>query len=95
MRLILVWLINAVALLAVPYVIPSISVDSFTTALVAALDLLRARGHAVTGEVRLHRAVRDSAARDEVRRLCAASDAVVLVEGDLDEVVARAQRAEL
>ena len=39
MRLILVWLINAVALLAVPYVIPSISVDSFTTALVAALVL--------------------------------------------------------
>jgi putative membrane protein len=39
MRLILVWLINAVALLAVPYVIPSISVDTFTTALVAALIL--------------------------------------------------------
>ncbi len=39
MRLILVWLINAVALLAVPYVIPSISVDSFTTALIAALVL--------------------------------------------------------
>ena len=39
MRLLLVWLINAVALLAVPYVIPSISVDSFTTALVAALIL--------------------------------------------------------
>ena len=36
---ILVWLINAVALLAVPYLIPSISVDSFTTALVAALVL--------------------------------------------------------
>ena len=39
MRLVLLWLINAVALLAVPYVIPSISVDSFTTALIAALVL--------------------------------------------------------
>lgn len=39
MRLLIVWLINAVALLAVPYVIPSITVDSFGTALVAALVL--------------------------------------------------------
>jgi len=39
MRLLIVWLINAVALLAVPYLIPSISVDSFGTALVAALVL--------------------------------------------------------
>ena len=39
MRLLLVWLINAVALLAVPYVIPSISVDSFGAALIAALLL--------------------------------------------------------
>lgn len=39
MRLILVWLINAVALLAVPYVIPSITVDSFGTASIAALVL--------------------------------------------------------
>ncbi len=39
MRLLLVWLINAVALLAVAYVLPSIRVDSFGTALVAALVL--------------------------------------------------------
>ncbi len=39
MRLLLVWFINAVALLAVPYVLPSISVDSFITAMVAALIL--------------------------------------------------------
>ena len=39
MRLLLVWLINAVALLAVPYLISSITVDSFTTALIAALVL--------------------------------------------------------
>jgi putative membrane protein len=39
MRLILVWLINTVSLLAVAYLMPSISVASFTTALVAALIL--------------------------------------------------------
>ena len=35
----LVWLINALALLALPYVVPSVRVDSFLTALVAALVL--------------------------------------------------------
>ncbi len=39
MRLLLVWLINAVALLAVPYVMPSISVENFGTAIIAALVL--------------------------------------------------------
>jgi putative membrane protein len=39
MRLLLVWLINAVALLALPYLMSSIQVDSFGTALVAALVL--------------------------------------------------------
>jgi len=39
MRLLLVWLINAVALIALPYLMPSISVDSFVTALIAALIL--------------------------------------------------------
>ena len=39
MRLLLVWLINAVALLALPYLMSSIHVDSFTTALIAALVL--------------------------------------------------------
>src|ERR1017187_6762903 len=29
MRILLVWLINALSLLAVPYVLPSVSVDSF------------------------------------------------------------------
>jgi putative membrane protein len=38
-RLALVWLINAVALIAVAYLMPSISVSSFGTALVAALVL--------------------------------------------------------
>jgi hypothetical protein len=39
MRLILVWLINTVSLIAVAYLMPSISVANFTTALVAALVL--------------------------------------------------------
>jgi putative membrane protein len=38
-RLLLAWLINAFALIAVAYLMPGISVASFTTALVAALVL--------------------------------------------------------
>jgi putative membrane protein len=39
LRILLVWLISAVALLAVAYLMPSIRVDSFTTALIAAVVL--------------------------------------------------------
>ena len=39
MRLLIVWLINAVALFALPYIFPWITVDTFWTALVAALVL--------------------------------------------------------
>lgn len=39
MRLLLVWLINAVALLALPYLMSSITVDSIPAALIAALLL--------------------------------------------------------
>jgi putative membrane protein len=39
LSLVLVWLINAVALIAVAYLMPSISVSSFGAALVAALVL--------------------------------------------------------
>jgi putative membrane protein len=39
MRLILTWIINAVALIVLPYVIKSITVDDFVTALVVALVL--------------------------------------------------------
>ena len=39
MRLVLTWLINAIALIALPYVFSSIKVDSFVTALVVALVL--------------------------------------------------------
>ena len=39
MRLLLVWLINAAALLALPYLMSSITVDSIPAALIAALLL--------------------------------------------------------
>jgi putative membrane protein len=39
MRLVITWLINALALLALPYIFTSIHVDTFVTALVAALVL--------------------------------------------------------
>jgi len=39
MRILLVWLINAVALFALPYIFTSIHVSTFTAALVAALVL--------------------------------------------------------
>ena len=39
LKLLLVWVINAVALLAVPYVMPGIKVADLTTALIAAVVL--------------------------------------------------------
>ncbi len=39
MRLVITWLINAVALIALPYIFRSISVDSFMTALIVAVVL--------------------------------------------------------
>jgi putative membrane protein len=39
MKLLLVWLINAAALFALPYLLSSISVDSISAALIAALIL--------------------------------------------------------
>ncbi len=39
MHLLIIWLINACALLAVPYLMQSIRVDSFSTALISALLL--------------------------------------------------------
>ena len=38
-RILIAWLINALALLALPYIVPSIQVSGFGTALVAALVL--------------------------------------------------------
>ena len=39
MNLLIVWLVNTVSLIAVAYLMPSIRVDNFTTALIAALVL--------------------------------------------------------
>jgi putative membrane protein len=39
MRLLFIWLINAASLLAVAYLMPSIAISSFTTALLAAFVL--------------------------------------------------------
>lgn len=39
MKLLLVWVINALALLALPYLFDSIKVDSFVTAMIVALVL--------------------------------------------------------
>lgn len=39
MRLLITWLINAAALFALPYIMQSIRVENFTTALIAALVL--------------------------------------------------------
>jgi len=39
LRLLLVWLVNALALIALPYVFPWVKVDTFTAALIAALVL--------------------------------------------------------
>lgn len=39
MRMLLTWLINAAALLALKYLMPSITVDSFVTALIVAIVL--------------------------------------------------------
>ena len=38
-RILLLWLINTVALFALPLLMPSIQIDSFTTALIAVLVL--------------------------------------------------------
>ena len=39
MRLVLVWLVNALALLALPYVFPGVKVDTFGAALIAARSI--------------------------------------------------------
>ncbi|TKR22368.1 hypothetical protein FA014_16835 [Cellulomonas hominis] len=63
---------------------PNVDAPAATRALLAAVADLRASGLPARAEVRLHRRVRDEAARDEVRALCAAADpgTAVLVEHD-------------
>jgi glycosyltransferase involved in cell wall biosynthesis len=67
---------------------PNVDGPGTVAALLAAVDRLRAEGIRAVAEVRLHHRVRDEAARDEVRRLCAASDSAFLLEherlSDLD-----------
>jgi Glycosyl transferase 4-like domain len=59
---------------------PNVAGPRTVKALVAAVAALRRDGVPVVGEVRLHHRVRDEAARDRVRQLCSATDAVVLIE---------------
>lgn len=63
---------------------PNVDAAGATRALLAAVADLRSSGVPVRAEVRLHRRVRDEAARAEVRALCAAAPAgaVELVEHD-------------
>jgi hypothetical protein len=66
---------------------PNVDAVGSTRALLGAVDALAAAGTPVRAEVRLHHQVRDTAARDAVRALCAASDAVTLLEHDrLDDL---------
>ncbi|MEH3089902.1 MAG: glycosyltransferase [Microbacterium arborescens] len=51
-------------------------------ALVGAVTLLREAGHHVVAEIRLHRSVRDDAARDEVRAVVEGRPHVTLIEQD-------------
>jgi len=77
---------------------PNVDAPSATRALLAAVADLRASGLPVRAEVRLHRHVRDEAARAEVRALCAAADPAVvrLVEHDrLDDAALAAALAGL
>lgn len=59
---------------------PNVDGIGAVEAMIHAIDLLAARGRRLTGEVHLHRQVRDVSQRDSVRGLCARRDDVVLVE---------------
>ncbi|GAA0962977.1 glycosyltransferase [Frigoribacterium faeni] len=75
---------------------PGVDGPGAVSALVAAVAALRSRGVLAAAEVRLHRSVRDADARDEVRRICATSESVVLVEHDrLDDAALAAGLARL
>jgi len=76
---------------------PNVDAPAATRALLAAVAHLCASGLPVRAEVRLHRTVRDEAARAEVRALCAAAGpAVDLVEHDrLDDAALAAALAGL
>lgn len=59
---------------------PNVDGPGTVRALLASTARLRAAGTPAIAEVRLHRRVRDTAAREQVRRLCAADEHAILVE---------------
>lgn len=59
---------------------PNVDAVGAVTTLLDALERLRGDGHDVVAEIRMHHAVRDSDARDVVRRLVGASEGAFLVE---------------
>ncbi|WP_454048722.1 glycosyltransferase [Cellulomonas sp. Marseille-Q8402] len=61
---------------------PNVDAVGATRRVVGAVAALAAAGTPARAEVRLHREVRDPAARDAVRALCAGSSLVTLVEHD-------------
>jgi hypothetical protein len=61
---------------------PNVDAVGATARLIDAVGVLTRAGQRVRAEVRLHRQVRDAAARDAVRALCAAAADVTLVEHD-------------
>jgi hypothetical protein len=61
---------------------PGVDGPGTVVTLLAAVDSLRAKGVPALAEVRMHHRVRDEAARDEVRRLCAEAEHSALVEHD-------------
>lgn len=71
---------------------PSVDGAASVRILLGALDLLRDRGVSTTGEVRLHRSVRDDEQREQIRFLCAERSDVVLIEHNRldDEALAEA-----
>jgi hypothetical protein len=70
---------------------PNVDAVGATARLIDAVGVLTRAGQRVRAEVRLHRQVRDAAARDAVRALCAAAAHVTLVEHDRldDDALAR------
>lgn len=59
---------------------PNVDAASMTVALAGALGHLERAGVSAVAEVRMHRDVRDAAARDAVRSIAANSDRMVLIE---------------
>lgn len=60
----------------------NIAAEATVVALAAALEQLSSHDVSIAAEVRMHSHVRDEAARDRIRKLCAASAHITLVEHD-------------